>query len=197
MNYTLSHLASMDDSMDNAMESYKTMKVTWENMNRMCREYTDKIEVETSIKKIIELETEYLGKINEFYAMIEDDRLSLMDKFVKKYIPTVLLVISATLACLGVSKLEAENDDTARRVMSGVGLVGAGSAILLKIKNSNAMNFKQNSLDAINEIKDKLKQDIAINQKYLSVGIKTKLDASQCTVNVDKDGKISIYRKYD
>lgn len=197
MNYTLSHLAYMDEPMDSVMESYKTMKVTWENMNRMCREYTDKIEVETSIKKVVELETEYLGKINEFYALIEDNKLSLMDKFVRKYIPTVLLVVSATLACLGVSKLEADNDTTARSIMTGTGIIGTGSSIILKIKNSTAMNFKQNSLDAIDEIKDKLKHDIAVNQKYLSVGIKTKNDVSQCTVNIDKDGKISIYRKYD
>ena len=36
-----------------ANESYKTMKITWENMEKICRDYTDKIDIETNIKKII------------------------------------------------------------------------------------------------------------------------------------------------
>lgn len=193
----MSNLGSYDDSVDYAMESYKTMKVTWDNITRMCRDYTDKIEIESSIKKIIELESEYLDKLNEFYSMIETDNLSLIDRFVRKYIPTLLLVINSTLACLGVSNLETENDTAAKKIMGSVGLVGTGASIIMKIKNSTAVNFKTNSLEAIDKIKEKIKEDIAINQKYLSVGIKTKADASQCTVNIEKDGKIAIYRKYD
>lgn len=180
-----------------ANESYKTMKITWENMEKICRDYTDKIDIETNIKKIIELETEYLEKLNEIYNLIEKDNLSIMDKILRKHIPTIILVINATLACLGLSKFETDNDARARTIMSGAGLIGTGAGIILKVKNSSAVNFKQNSLDAIERLKEELKKDIAVNQKFLSIGIRTKNQTLQCKVNIDKDGKIDIFRKYE
>lgn len=198
MYYTMSDLSKTNiDECECVTESYKTMKVTWENMEKMCRDYTDKIDVETSIKKVIDLETEYLMKLNDFYNLIENDSLSILDRVMKKYIPTVILVLSSTLACLGLSNLEVEDDVYAKKIMGGAGMIGAGAGIVLKVKNSSSVNFKQNALEAINIAKDKLKQSIAINQKYLSVGIKTTAQAAQCTVKVDKEGKIEVYRKYE
>lgn len=193
----MSDLSKTDiNDYDCVMESYKTMKVTWENMEKMSRDYTDKIDVETNIKKVIELETEYLMKLNDFYTLIENDNLSVVDRILKKHIPTIIMVVNLTLACLGFSNLETENDENAKKVMSGIGMIGTGAGIALKVKNSSAVNFKPNALEAIDVAKDKLKQSIAINQKYISVGIKTTAQAAQCSVKIDKDGKIEVYRKY-
>lgn len=198
MYYTMADLSKSNiDDCEYAMESYKSMKVTWENMEKMCRDYTDKIDVETNIKKIVDLETEYLMKLNEFYNLIENDRLSVMDRIMKKYIPTVVLVVNMTLACLGLSDLEAENDTNAKRIMGGAGLIGSGAGVIMKVKASSSVNFKQNSLEAIDIAKENLKRNIAINQKYLSVGIRTTSQAAQCDVKITKDGKIEVYRKYE
>lgn len=196
MYYTLHDLENVDIQ-ESALESYKTMNVTWENVEKITRDYSDKIDIENNLKKVIELETEFLDKLNEFYMLIKNDNLSTVDLIVKKHIPTVILVISATLTCFGASSVETTDDDKAKAIMSSVGIAGGIAGITMKVKNSSAINFKKNSLAAIDDIIKKLKTDISINQKLMSINIKSKTQASKCNINIGKDGKIEVYRKYE
>lgn len=198
MNYTLNNLSrfSFYEENDVALESYKTMKLTMDNFAKVSRFYTDRIDVESDLKKIIAIEKEYVKKIDEFYSLIEDDKYSIPDTLFKKYIPNFISFIGVSLSVLVLSKLESTDNEDAKNIMRSLGLINSGIGLIMKVKNSDAVHFKNNALDTLNKIKLAIKYDINIYNKCINVGITSKSQFLSCKIKINKEGIVEIYRKY-
>lgn len=181
-----------------ATESYKTMKMTWDKAERVAREYTDRIETTESLRKVIILEREYMDKLNEFYDMIANDDLTFKDKLVRKYIPTMLIIVGATSSVLTLSLMGSTSTPSGvNPLVTLTSLAGTGLGVGLKKKFANMKNFKQTSLESIIKMKDALKTDININNVLVNAGINTRTEAKTCTISVDNEtNKLSIYKMH-
>lgn len=192
------HLANFSEPVYSpATESYKTMKMTWDKAERVAREYTDRIETTENLRRVIILEREYMEKLNEFYDMIANDDLTFKDKLVRRYIPTMIIIIGATASVLTLSLMGSTSIPSGNNtpLITLTGVVGTGIGVGLKKKFSNVKNFKQTSLDYITKMKDALKTDININNVLVHAGINTRTEAKTCTVSVDNEtNKLSIYK---
>jgi len=202
--YTPYHYLTMEgNEKENspALESYKTMKMTWEKAERISREYTDRIETTESLRKVIIIEREYMEKLNEFYEMIENDNFNFKDKLVRRYIPTMIIIIGATAAVLNIASMGTVAASIATSSSAPIGTIigvgGTGLGIGLKTKFAKTKNFKQECLDSIDQMKDALKTDININNILINAGISTRAEAKTCTISVDNEtNKLTIYKKY-
>lgn len=192
------HLANFSDlAYSPATESYKTMKMTWDKAERVAREYTDRIETTENLRRVIILEREYMEKLNEFYDTIENDDLTFKDKLLRRYIPTMIIIIGATASVLTLSLMGSTSNPSENNtpLITLTGVAGTGLGVGLKKKFSNVKNFKQTSLDSITKMKDALKTDININNVLVHAGISTRTEAKTCTVSVDNEtNKLSIYK---
>ena len=194
MYFTQNYLLQNEDKYNIATESYKTMKLTWDNLEQCTREMQDKIDIEADLAKIILLESEYLKKLNEFYDQIEKDKLNFGNKLMNTYIPNAVTALGILIKAMNVF-LNVNFTYKRNNVTTGLSIATVTAGLVMRLKTSKPRNFKKTALSSINSMKEDVKTDIKINQKLLSVGIKTKQEASNCSINVTKDD-IEIYRKY-
>ena len=181
------------------LESYKTMKMTWDKVERIAREYTDRIETTENLRKVIILEREYMEKLNEFYDMIDNDDLNFKDNLVRRFIPTMITIIGATASVLSISLMGSTSNPSggANPLITLTGLGGVGLGIGLKKKFGNTKTFKKTSLESIQQMKDALKTDININNVLVNAGINTRTEAKTCTISIDNQtNKLSIYKMH-
>lgn len=175
------------------ISSYRSLSMTWQNAKELSKAFCTTIENENEFKKIAELESIFLDKLNDIYTELIIDADDLSNKQVGNYIPVIMDIISRTFSVLSSCKYN--NSKRKTNTTNFTGEDGLIEKWTIKLKRSTTTTFKIDCAEILEVLIDILKSDISLNKRLVTFGMPTREQIENYTVKLIKNGGIEIHKK--